>query len=143
MIAVAACELDHLDRGESHFSALVAIASARASQRLIDIVRRQHAERDRDARIMHDLAHSVGHAAAHIVEMRRPPSNHGPERDDRVEAPRLSEATRRQGNLEGTWNPVELQIRGIEAMCEKCLPRTLEQSNLNELIEARNDQRNA
>ena len=70
----------------------------------------EHAEGDRHAGVAHHLAHAVGDAAAHVLEVRRAAADHDAERRDRVVAAALREHARRVRDLEGAGHPGDVDV---------------------------------
>ena len=127
----------HLDGGTGRLDALVALGAARARQRLIDVVGREHAEGDRNAGVAHHLAHAVGDADADVLEVRRAAANHDAQGDDGVVAAADGQGAGRLRELEGAGHPGDVDRVGIGPPRDELLGAAGEQTHADEVVEAR------
>ena len=74
----------HLDGSERRLGSLVSLVTPCPGERLVHVVTGQHTASDRNTRVSHHLAYAVGHAAAHVFEVRRAAANHRSESNHRV-----------------------------------------------------------
>ena len=103
-------QVRELERGDRRIGALVAGLGAGALDRLLDGVRRQHAERDRHAGVLRDAREAAGAFAGDVVEVRRRALDHGAERDDGVVALAQRQLARDQRQVERARRAHDLDL---------------------------------
>ena len=130
-------QIRELDRREGRIRALVAGLGAGALDRLLDRVRRQHAEGDRNAGIVRDTREPAGAFARDVVEMRRRTLDHRAERNDRIVAAWLRQLARDERQVERTGRAHDLDLLVARAVALEHVDRAAHQLIDDEVIEAR------
>src|SRR4051812_22195550 len=105
-----------LHRRHRGLPALVPVLAAGAIRRLLERVRRQDPEDDRDAGVVGRSSDALGRAPGDLVVVPRLAADHGAEADHRVEATRGRESPRDEGDLEGAGDPCEHEVVVVDAV---------------------------
>src|SRR2546428_1826303 len=132
----------HAGRRERRLGRLVTLVpclAPGARHRLLEGLRRQHAEPHREAVGERDVAEPAGRFARDVLEMRRLPTDHATEGDDRGVAAARRRRLRGHWELEGAGNPDDVYRVLRHLVLAQAPLRTLEQALRDELVVAADD----
>src|SRR2546426_5824072 len=132
----------HAGRRERRLGRLVALVprlAAGTRHRLLERLRRQHAEPDREAMGERDVAEPARRLARDVLEVRRLAANHAAKGDDRGVAAARRGRLRGHRQLEGAWHPDDVHRVLRHPVLAQAPLRPLEQALRDDFVVAADD----
>ena len=130
---------DHLDGRQCRFTSLVVRPVSRTDGGLLLCQRRQHAKRDRNARVRAHRHDSLRHRGRDVLEVHRLALDDAAQTDDGVISSSPCETTGGQRDLEGTRHADDGDAGAIDAGITQSRARAAKQPVSDVLVESRHD----